>query len=74
MADGHGADGAGGDLHGHAATEFANTHLEQVAADESGRTRTYHDPRDGSTWVLEYPDGSGEGQGSGFPRLRRYPD
>jgi len=68
MADGHGADGAGGDLHGHAATEFANTHLEQVAADESGRT--FQDPRDGSMWVLEYPDGEGEDR---FPRLRRHP-
>ena len=73
MADGHGGDGTGGALHGHAATEFADTHLERVAVNAGGAV-TYYDPRDGSTWVLEYPDGEGGSPGRGFPRLRRQPN
>jgi hypothetical protein len=64
------ADGVADDeLHGNAATDFADAHLEEVAVDASGWITTYRDPSDDSIWVMDYPHG--EEHGGGSPRLRR---
>jgi hypothetical protein len=61
--------GADDELQGNAATEFADSQLEEVSVDASGWITTYRDPSDGSVWVMDYPHGDEHGGGS--PRLRR---
>lgn len=65
-------DGPIDELHGKAATDFADTHLEETEVDASGWITTYRDPTDGSIWILDYPHG--EAHGGGSPRLRRQRD
>jgi hypothetical protein len=64
--------GPSDELHGNAATRFAETRLEKVAVDVVAWTTTYRDPADGSFWVMDYPHS--EVHGGGSPRLRRQQD
>jgi hypothetical protein len=61
-----------GELRGRAAQDWADEHLEKVYVDVVRWTVEYRDPRDGSAWLLDYPDGHLEGGGP--PRLRRILD
>jgi Immunity protein 27 len=60
------------ELTGKAASEFAAAHLEEVDIDATAWTIDYRDRRDGSLWLMDYPQG--ELHGGGSPRLRRVPE
>ena len=56
-------------LTGNAAKEFAASTLEKVRTNAADWTVEYRDPRDGSLWIMDYPQS--ELHAGGPPRLRR---
>lgn len=54
---------------GNEARAYADDHLEQVDVDPVTWTVEYRDRRNGSRWLMDYPQS--ELHGGGPPRLRR---
>lgn len=57
------------ELRGADAVRYAKEHLKKVKSDPRTWITEYIDERDGSKWLIDYPES--EHHGGGSPRLRK---